>query len=190
MIQAGKRSPRCRWLVVTLFIISLAAISAAALTWIGQVSESERRAREAGSELARLSSLAQQRALLQHQLTDFDHQLRTSRYLLAASSSAQAGAELVTHLKRNLSSRTSLVEVKFLPSELRANILRVAIRAHVRGDEHALLRLLYRNEQAKPLLHIENLYVRTLDSDRQDSPRQTRGALDIRFDLIGYILQQ
>jgi uncharacterized membrane protein len=190
MIQASERSPRCRWLFVTLILITLATISAATLTWIGQVRESAHRAREASTEVARLAALAQQRPLLREQLSDFDRQLRTSRYLLSASSSAQVAAELVTHLKRSLSTHSSLVEVKFLPSHSRANILRVGIRAHVRGDEHALLRLLYRNEQAQPLLHIENLHVRTLDSARQDPARQTRGPLDIHFDLIGYMLQR
>jgi hypothetical protein len=173
-----------------LFVLSVAVITAATWTWIGQVRESHRRATEASSTLARLSTIAQQRTLLQAQLTDFHTQLRTSRYFLRASSPDQASAELASHLKRNLPSRNALIAIAFLPSQSRANVLRIGIRAHVRGDEHALLRVLYRNEQAKPLMHVENLHVRSLDSARRDSARETPGPLDIHFDLIGYMLQQ
>lgn len=190
MIQPSEQSPPCRLLFLSLSLITFASITAGTLTWIGQVRESYQRVSEASTEVARLSALTHQLPLVQHQLIDFDHQLRTSRYLLSATSPGQASAELLAQLKRGLSRRASLIDVTFLPSQSRANILRVGIRAHVRGDEHALLSVLYRNEQAHPLLHIENLHVRTLDSDRQESPRPTGAPLDIHFDLIGYMLQQ
>lgn len=187
---AGRRN-HCVLLLIFLTTAVLIAVAGATVVWLDTQREYQARARAFQNELARRATLAEQLPFLQEQLKELDQKLRTTAYFLTGVSPAQAEAELAEQLKASLPNRnTGLLKVGFLARVPMQRVVRIGVRAHVRGNETALVRLLHRNEQAKPLTFVENLTVQKLRSSHHSFEAEAPRMLDIRFDLVSYLLRE
>jgi general secretion pathway protein M len=185
------------WSVAVL--IPLAVVAGIGLPWAGRVAELDAEIASRDDQMARyrqmLASLPTLRAELEQERSNED----VKSFYYDAETPALAGAELQRELQdmvRGAGAR--LINTQFLPGGAEEEPPRVRIRAQLQGTTEALLEVLYRIEEARPFLFVDQLSVRanarrTIRANPRIRGRRTPiqrqdGALTVRLDIFGYAL--
>jgi general secretion pathway protein M len=118
-----------------------------------------------------------------------------------AETPALAGAELQRELQDMVrAAGARLINTQFLPAGADEQPPRVRIRAQFQGTTESLLDVIYRIEQARPFLFVDQLSVRA-SARRVERPNsrvrgrrapvrnvEPQGQLTVRLDVFGYAL--
>jgi general secretion pathway protein M len=118
-----------------------------------------------------------------------------------AATPALAGAQLQTDVQemvREAGARP--ISTQVLPVKADEQPLRVRIRTQLQGDTEALLDILFRIEQARPFLFVDQMSIRSTTPRaaparrtsrrpvRRVGPQSQVGQLTVRLDIFGYAL--
>lgn len=185
------------WLAVVTSVLLL--LLAVLLPWASRLSSLERSVELSRDQVARYQRLvsrlpAIREALEQERASDDFEDLSFS-----AETPALAGAQLQRDLQemvREVDARP--ISAQILPVDARAQPPRVSVRIQLQSDTAALLELLLKIEQARPLLFVDQMSVRSSarDTTREVGPRfrgrranpTPEDVLTVRLDVYGYSL--
>jgi len=161
---------------------------AVAAPWIERSAEQRRSIATLSQEIDELRGILAQRQAMVERLADLDDQARKSGYFLQADSPASGAAAMIDSVKGTARrAQAEWVEAQVLPPTVGQDVLLVAIRVHLQGDEQALLKMLYQHESDCPMLFVDNLTIRPLHSGPRIEQTEASRWIDIRFDLQGYM---
>jgi general secretion pathway protein M len=137
--------------------------------------------------LVHFEGLAAERKGVEDRLAAFRRQRGSLEVYLKNATSTLASAELQERIKQVVEGRGgTLVSTQTLPDRTDAGLLQVAIRVRMRGDTAALQKVVYALESERPLLFLDNLFIRSR-MVRRGLVIGTAPDLDINFDVIGYM---
>jgi general secretion pathway protein M len=118
-----------------------------------------------------------------------------------AATSALAGAQLQTDVQEMVRAAGARpISTQVLPVKTDEQPLRVRIRTQFQGDTEDLLDILFRVEQARPFLFVDQMSIRSTMPRARPSRRTSRrsvrraraqsqvGQLTVRLDVFGYAL--
>jgi general secretion pathway protein M len=137
--------------------------------------------------LVHFRSLAAERKAVQDRLAASRRQRGSLEVYLKNATSTLASAELQERIKQVVESRGgTLVSTQTLPDRTDAGLVQVAIKVRMKGDIAALQKVVYELESERPLLFLDNVFVRSR-MVRRGRAIGTAADLDINFDVIGYM---
>lgn len=115
-----------------------------------------------------------------------------------AQTPALAGAQLQRELQQIVQAAGGrLISTQILPAPADEQPARVSVRTQLQGDTDALLEVLYRIEQARPFLFVDQVSVRSTSrrvvsravrGRRTPTAARDAGQLTVRLDVFGYVL--
>jgi hypothetical protein len=185
-----KRCLACSAAATALGLILLGLYSALVTPWLDQLREQRNAITTLSGEIDHLTRISAQGRSLEENRRELDDRVWKAGYFLKADSPASAAVGLIDSVK-GMAKRyqAQLIGAEVLPPVMQQDIVRIAVRYHLRGGEHALLNVLYQHENQCPMLFVDNVEIRSLNSvARLDRPR-TPQSIDIRFDLLAYMLR-
>jgi len=175
-----------RWLALMLLavaVLALAGLVVLPLLDLGR--DSALRARRAGETLARLEATAARRAGLEKELEQLRKAAPIAGLFLAAGSEGQGSAALQDLVKQAVGGAgATLVTMQTLPSVADTGFRRVALKVLLTADTPALQALLYTLESARPVVVVQNLYVRAR-SGQARGPSADR-LLEVNLEIVGF----
>jgi len=171
-----------------LCVILVATYLSVVAPWIDLSREQRRAIAALSQEIEQLRGISAQRHDLMQRRAELDAQTRQTGYFLQASSPDSGAAAMIDSVKSTARrARAQWVEAQVLPPLVGEDILLIAVRVHLRGDEQALLKMLYQHESDCPMLFVDNLTIRPLSSGRRIDQAEASRRIDVRFDLQGYM---
>lgn len=197
-VAANKRGA-CILAWAAAVLIPLVIVAGIGLPWASRVAELDAQIAIQEDQVVRyrqmLASLPTLRAELEQERSNED----VKSFYYDAETAALAGAELQRELQeivRDAGAR--LINTQFLPAGAEEQPPRVRIRTQLQGTTEALLDVIYRIEEARPFLFVDQLSVRanvrrTVRSNprfrgRRGTAQAQDGELTIRLDIFGYAL--
>jgi general secretion pathway protein M len=147
--------------------------------------------------VARYQRMLQAFPGLQAELKQVNNNQQLDEYYFSAETSALAGAKVQGKVKEIISSSGgSLTSTQVLSGIKSEPTQKVQVRVQMRGDTATLIDVLYKIEEARPLLFIEQLSVRA--QARRSTRRTTRSRrakarqakvppLTVRLDIYGFV---
>jgi hypothetical protein len=156
--------------------------------WIDRAREQRRSIATLSQEIQQLRALLAQRQDLEETLTDLNDRAGKTGYFLEAESPASGGLAMIDSVKSAVrQAGAQWLNAQLLPPIAGQDITLVGIRVHLQGDERALLDMLYQHESDCPMLFVDNLIIRPLQSRRMAEKSEAYQWIDIRFDLQAYM---
>jgi general secretion pathway protein M len=138
--------------------------------------------------LVHLERLAQTRPAVHAQLERLRSAEEGHHGYLTGGTPAVATAELQEYVKEViLASGGQLVSTQAVAAENGAGVMPLTVKVTMRGDTESLQRVVYALESGRPMLFLDNVLVRTLGARRMRLGAGREDALEVRFDLTGYL---
>lgn len=142
--------------------------------------------------LVRYRQVAATKAPLQAQVEQLKDFRQSQGYFIVRDTPALASADLQQRVNKVVTEYGGqLRSTQVVPVQLEGGFSRIAIRVQMAGDMETLRGVFYELASGRPLLFLENVQVRPGRATRWRRSRnrqlQETGALDVHFDLIGYM---
>lgn len=201
--QASRRRElRCLTSWALALSIPLALVLAIGLPWWQQVQDLDEQIVRQRDQIVRyrrvLASLPSLKAALAEEQARDDYKA----FYFDAATPALAGAQLQTEVQEMVRAAGARpVSTQVLPVKPDEQPPRVRIRTQLQGDTEALLDILFRIEQARPFLFVDQMSIRSTMPRARPSRRGSRrpvrrpqrsqtqvGQLTVRLDIFGYAL--
>jgi hypothetical protein len=190
VLQASMLSPRLRKLTaVSLLVVALAAIWGGLvrplLQWTDDCVE---RLAEARFSLARMRNVAQaDKALSASTVARSESEVMP--WLLSGSNESDAAARLQAAVDGMLRSQSMTVEAtQGVPPAALGSVTRLGIDVRMTGDEVSAIRSIASLERARPLLKIERITVRTLETGVPNPQQPVTSRVAVEMRVAGYWL--
>lgn len=186
------------WLIA--LTLPLAVLAGILIPWADQLASLDRRIATATDQLTRYRRLIQTLPQLRAELERVRGNDRYKEFYFSAPTPALAGAKLQGQVQEIVTSAQGrLVSTQLLPEEQNQEPPRVRVRTQIQGTTEVLLEVLYRIEQARPFLFVEQLGVRSAARPQtamrptpgrplRRMPTNPAGELTMRLDIQGYAL--
>jgi len=199
--NASKNNARaaCFFAWALAILIPTSLIAAVALPWLDRMGSLEREITAGDDQIVRYRRLIATLPRLQAELDQVLSNEDVKAFYYDAPTLQLAGAEMQQELQGLVSeSGARLVSTQMLPTNPQEQPPTVRIRTQIQGSTDALFSVLYRIEEARPFLFVDQLSVRA--SARRAARRNSRlrarratsarpqGELTIRLDILGYAL--
>jgi general secretion pathway protein M len=147
--------------------------------------------------LSRYSELARQRPIFEAALDDLVENEHYRDLVLAGSSVDLMGATLQKQMAEVISRHGGQVRsTQLLADEVEGNFQKIRIRVNMTGDMDSLFNVLHAIESARPLLFLDNVYIKgsqisgTFAKKRKVlaglTPAPENGRLQVAFDVLAY----
>lgn len=189
---------RCILAWAAALLIPLALITAVAWPWANRLGELERDIAAREEQILRYRGLIATLPALRAELERVRSNEDVRAFYFDAPTPALAGAQLQRELQQIVKAAGArLVSTQILPSVDDERPQKVRVRTQMQGETDALLEVLFRIEQARPFLFVDQLSVRSTSrrvvrrSSRlrgRRAVRQDTGKLTVRLDIFGYAL--
>ena len=200
MTQTAPNRRYCAVAWSLLILVPLLTLAAIALPWLGRVGALNESISAAEDQLLRYRRMVATLPTLRAELDKVNNNQDFRAFYFSASTSALAGAELQRKVQDIVSeSQGRLISTQLLPEEKDEQPARVRLRTQIQGSTDALLQVLYRIEESRPFLFVEQVSVRS--SARPELPEQAgsdrlvrrglvneAGELTVRLDIFGFTL--
>lgn len=178
-------TPRARRLLAIALLLGVAAV-----VWFGAVeplrawrAAAEARLAETEAALARHRAIAARADEIAAEAAALREIATREALFLPGATEGQAAAALQEAIKAAANAAGARPDsVQALETTEDAGLLRVAMRVRLSADVASLQKLLYALEADRPIVLLENLYVRAR-SLRADGDERN---LDVRFDVVGF----
>jgi general secretion pathway protein M len=181
-----------RVLVVGLPLTLVLAVGGA---WLDRLSSLDARIDERTEQLQRFQRALRMLPTLHTELEQVRSNDELKSFYFDAPTAALAGADLQRRLQDIVQAAAGrLISTQLLPSPSGEEPPRVRIRTQLQGTVETLLDVLLEIEQARPLLFIDQVSVRSTArphrtmNQRRPVPTRQDGLLTIRLDVFGYAL--
>lgn len=186
------------WITTALIIIGLA--TASILPWTLQLLELDRDIAKSRDQIVRFQRLVNTLPAVQAALARERDNDELAELSFDASTPSLAGAQLQSDLQEFARATDArLISAQILPVDASDQPPRVSVRIQLQSDTEQLLQLLLKLEQARPLLFVEQMSIRSAarpaDSAAARSLARRRaqraqgaqtGDLTVRLDVYGY----
>jgi general secretion pathway protein M len=181
-------------------IVAGALVAGVALPWGQRTAVLDAEIAEREEQILRYRQLLAGLPALRAELEQERDKEEFKAFYYEAQTPALAGAQLQRELQDMVrAAGARLINTQFLPPAAEEQPPRVQIRAQLQGKTDALLEVLYRIEQARPFLFVDQLSVRAsarrvvrrnprVRGRRAPVRGQPEGQLTIRLDVFGYAL--
>jgi general secretion pathway protein M len=200
MTEAAPNRRYCAVAWTMLVLVPLLALAAVVLPWFGRVGALNESIAAAEDQLLRYRRMVATLPTLRAELDKVNNNQEFRAFYFSASTPALAGAELQRKVQDIVSeSQSRLISTQLLPEEQDEQPARVRLRTQIQGSTDGLLQVLYRIEESRPFLFVEQVSVRS--SARPELPEQVGGArpvrrgtvseageLTVRLDIFGFTL--
>ena len=129
---------------------------------------------------------------LEMRLSAAETRLKNSELFFRSATAELAGAELQRRIKTLVDATdATLTSTQNLGVTTESGQTKIAVRVRLSGNIEALSKILYELETEAPIAIIENLSMRAKRiSTRRNKQRQIEHAIDVNFDLIGFLRMQ
>jgi general secretion pathway protein M len=182
-------------------LVPLALVLAIGIPWWQKLRGLNEQIAREGDQILRyrqvLATLPSLKAALAEEKAKDDYKA----FYFDAATSALAGAQLQTDVQEMVRAAGARpISTQVLPVNADEQPLRVRIRTQFQGDTEALLDILFRVDQARPFLFVDQMSIRSTTPRtrpsrrtsrrpvRRASPRSQVGELTVRLDVFGYVL--
>jgi general secretion pathway protein M len=197
-IVTAKRTCLLAW--AATIGIPLALIAAVLWPWLGAVRGYDDAIASMEDQIVRYQRMLRTLPALEAELQQVRSNEDVKAFYFDAKTPSLAGALLQGQLQDIVkASGARLISTQILPADRDDHPARVRIRTQMQGETDALFNVLYRIEQARPFLFVDQLSVRsTARSFIRRSPRIRRrfpvrmaqqGQLTVRLDVFGFALE-
>ena len=187
----------CVLSLAAALVVLLVLVNVVVLPWFEHNRRYDEAIAERSDQVARYQRMLQTFPELQAQLEQVNNDQQLREYYFSAETSALAGAKVQGKIKDIIStSGGSLTSTQVLSGSKEDPTQKVQVRVQMRGDTATLIDVLYKIEEARPLLFIEQLSVRaqarratrrTSRSRRSTSRRVSVPPLTVRLDIYGFV---
>lgn len=191
---------RCILAWTLILLVPALAVAAVAWPWLGAVSDLEREIAAREDQVQRYRRLLKTLPALRLELEEVRNNQDIKAFYYDAQTPALAGAQLQRELQEMVQAAGGrLISTQILPASSSEQPARVSVRTQLQGDTEALLDVLYRIEQARPFLFVDQISVRStarrivqrpanLRGRRAPLASREEGQLTVRLDIFGYAL--
>jgi general secretion pathway protein M len=168
--------------------------------WMQRIEALEREITTGEDQLLRYRRLIATLPALRAELEQVRSNEAVKAFYYDAPTPQLAGAQLQREIQDMVKQAGArLVSAQVLPAKPEEQPPKVSIRTQIQGDTEALFEVLYRIEQARPFLFVDQLSVRSTARRVVRSPARVRGRrtpvrrppqtqLTVRLDIFGYAL--
>ncbi|MEA3278338.1 MAG: type II secretion system protein GspM [Pseudomonadota bacterium] len=183
-----------------VILIPVALILGVGLPWLERMHDLDRTIASLDDQLVRYHRLLQTLPGLKAELEQVRSNEEVKGFFFDAQTPAIAGAQLQRQIQDMIEAAGGrLVSTQILPTNDKQRPVAVRVRTQMQGQTDALMDVLYRIEQARPFLFIDQVSVRSTHRavstraaaarKRRSAAQKTRqGNLTIRLDVFGYSL--
>jgi general secretion pathway protein M len=179
--------PCYRALAALAGVVLLAGVGVA-WPWSAQNRAYDELADRLAHQLQRFEGIKAREPELQNRLRELEQRGKASTLYLKADTAALAGAELQSLVKQVVgSNKGNVMSTQILPVEQRERERKITLRVRMTGDTEALLGVFHALEQARPLLFLDNVSIRSRALTRRKGQRKTEDRLDVTYDLSAYM---
>jgi general secretion pathway protein M len=183
-----------------LVLVPLLVLAAVALPWLQRMEGLDESISAAEDQLLRYRRLVATLPMLRAELDKVNSNRDFKAFYFSAKTPALAGADLQRKVQDIVSAAQGrLISTQLLPEEKEEQPARVRLRTQIQGSTDTLLQVLYRIEESRPFLFVEQVSVRS--SARPEQPEQVAGVrpvrrmpaneageLTVRLDIFGFTL--
>jgi general secretion pathway protein M len=180
--------------------IPLALIAAVLWPWLGAVRGYDDEIASMEDQIVRYQRMLRTLPVLEAELRQVRSNQDVKAFYFDAKTPSLAGALLQGQLQDIVkASGARLISTQILPADRDDHPARVRIRTQMQGETDALFNVLYRIEQARPFLFVDQLSVRSMARSfirrppriRRRFPvrRMQQGQLTVRLDVFGFALE-
>jgi general secretion pathway protein M len=173
-------------------------VTAVAWPWASSMAELDREIATKTDQLQRYQRLLATLPGLRAELAQVQNNQDFKAFYYDAQTPALAGAQLQRELQQMVQAAGGrLISTQILPAPASDQPARVSVRTQLQGDTDALLEVLYRIEQARPFLFVDQVSVRSTSrrvvnravrGRRVPAAVRDAGQLTVRLDVFGYVL--
>lgn len=202
MTQSAPNRQYCALGWTLLVLVPLLTLAAVAIPWLERVAALDESISEAEDQLLRYRRMVATLPTLRAELDKVNSNQDFKAFYFSAKTPALAGAELQRKVQDIVSgAQGRLISTQLLPEEKDEQPARVRLRTQIQGSTDTLLQVLYRIEESRPFLFVEQVSVRS--SARAEPPEQAAGVrparrvpvneageLTVRLDIFGFALPE
>jgi general secretion pathway protein M len=181
-------------------LVPLLALAAVAVPWLQRMGELNASIAAVEDQLLRYRRLVATLPTLRTELDRVNNNQDFKAFYFSAATPALAGAELQQKIQDIVSgAQGRLISTQILPEDEAEQPARVRLRTQIQGSTDTLLQVLYRIEESRPFLFVEQLSVRS--SARPELPESLArgrpirrppvnegGELTVRLDIYAFSL--
>jgi general secretion pathway protein M len=197
-ILTAKRTCLLTW--AATIGIPLALIAAVLWPWLGAVRGYDDAIASMEDQIVRYQRMLRTLPVLEAELEQVRSNEDVKAFYFDAKTPSLAGALLQGQLQDIVkASGARLISTQILPADRDDHPARVRIRTQMQGETDALFNVLYRIEQARPFLFVDQLSVRSTARSFIRRPARIRrrfpvrmaqqGQLTVRLDVFGFALE-
>jgi general secretion pathway protein M len=202
MIAWGRPIPRCVLVWLGLLLVPLTLLLAVALPWWQRSAALDAGIATTRDQLNRYQRLVASLPALRAELAREQANDDFKAFYFDAATPALAGAQLqrdVQEMVRDAGGRP--ISAQVLPVDAEETPPRIRVRIQMQGTTDQLLEVLYRVEEARPFLFVDQMSIRSTTpraspasrrmvrrSVRRPRVQQQVGQLTVRLDIFGYVL--
>jgi general secretion pathway protein M len=197
-IVTAKRTCLLAW--AATIGIPLALIAAVLWPWLGAVRGYDDAIASMEDQIVRYQRMLRTLPALEAELQQVRSNEDVKAFYFDAKTPSLAGALLQGQLQDIVkASGARLISTQILPADRDDHPARVRIRTQMQGETDALFNVLYRIEQARPFLFVDQLSVRSTARSFIRRPARIRrrfpvrmaqqGQLTVRLDVFGFALE-
>jgi general secretion pathway protein M len=200
MTQPASSRLRCAVAWTLLVLVPLLILAALALPWLERVGALDASIAVTEDQLLRYRRMVATLPTLRAELDKVKSNQEFKAFYFSAPTPALAGAELQQKVQDIVSTAQGrLISTQLLPEEKGEQPARVRLRTQIQGSTDTLLQVLYKIEEFRPFLFVEQVSVRS--SARPEQPEQVAGGrpvrrmpvneggeLTVRLDIFGFTL--
>ncbi|AGA88929.1 General secretion pathway protein M [Thioflavicoccus mobilis 8321] len=187
---------RCSLVWVLILGLPLVLVVAVGWAWFDRLQTLNAEIASRTEQLHRFQRVLRTLPRLRAELEQVSSNEELKSFYFDAPTPALAGAELQRRLQDIVQAADGrLISTQLLPSAPGEEPPRVRIRTQLQGTVETLLKVLLETEQARPLLFIDQVSIRSTARPYRSSTRRRRtvpqrqeGLLTIRLDVFGYAL--
>jgi general secretion pathway protein M len=194
--------PPCVWVWLGLLLVPLTLILAVALPWWQQAATLNAEIDTARDQLARYQRLVATLPSLRAELSREQANDDFKAFYFDAATPALAGAQLQRDLQEMVRAAGARpISAQVLPVQADEVPPRVRVRIQMQCTTDQLLEVLYKVEEARPFLFVDQMSIRSTTpraratsrrivrrSVRRPALQQQVGQLTVRLDIFGYAL--
>lgn len=193
---AGRGACILAWLAAIL--IPAALVVGIGMPWSERMGELEREIASRADQLDRYRRLLDTLPGLRAELAKVSSNEDVKAFYYEAQTPALAGAQLQREIQDMVKAAGGrLISTQILPAAENERPPKVQIRTQLQGGTDALLDVLYRIEEARPFLFVDQVSVRSATrriaqpnplQRGRPAPAQAQEQLTFRLDIFGYVL--
>ncbi|TVQ92953.1 MAG: general secretion pathway protein GspM [Chromatiaceae bacterium] len=192
-LNLGVQQRRCVLVWTATLLLPLVLLLLVLLPWWQQRADLQNRLQTATEQWQRFQRVLATLPALREELAREQANEPDKAFYFDAATPALAGAQLQREVQEIIrASGARPISAQALPAEREESPARVRLRVQLQGSTEQLFEVLYRIEDMRPFLFVDQLSIRSTPQRpgvrRPRVPGQQDGELTVRIDVFGFVL--